>query len=122
LNVSLGAVFANLGILVILTAAKMVPKLGLVLPLARRHVPQHATFTTLLMSTGLTFGTFSSLYGLNAHIIDRTQFSPPITVVVLSAIVPTAVAQRWFSPDVAVETAADQTPGRCRSARASAPG
>lgn len=108
LNVSLGAVFANLGLLAVLTATKMVPKIGLVLPLARRHVPEHATFTTLLMSTGLTFGTISSLYGLNAGIIDRTQFSLLVTVVVLSAIVPTAIAQRWFSPDLAAETTRDE--------------
>jgi hypothetical protein len=38
-------------------------------------MPEHPTFTTLMMSTGLTFGTTSSLYGLNAHIITRTQFS-----------------------------------------------
>ena len=50
------------------------------------------------MSTGLTFGTISALYGLNAHIIDRTQFSLLIAVVVLSAIVPTAIAQRFFQP------------------------
>ena len=100
---SLGAVFANLGVLGVLFGAKMVPKIGLVLPLARRHVPEHATFTTLLMSTGLTFGTISSLYGLNAGIIDRTQFSLLVTVVVLSAIVPTAIAQRRFSPDVEAE-------------------
>jgi len=50
------------------------------------------------MSTGLTFGTISALYGLNAHIIDRTQFSLLVTVVVLSAIIPTAIAQRWFAP------------------------
>jgi hypothetical protein len=50
------------------------------------------------MSTGLTFGTISALYGLTAHIINRTQFSLLVTVVVLSAIVPTAIAQRWFSP------------------------
>jgi Kef-type K+ transport system membrane component KefB len=98
LNVSLGAVFANLGVLAVLAAAKIVPKIGLVMPLARRAVPEHAAFMTLLMSTGLTFGTISSLYGLNAHIIDRTQFSLLVTVVVLSAIVPTAIAQRWFSP------------------------
>ena len=107
LNVSLGAVFANLGLLAILFASKMLPKIGLVLPLARRHVPRHATFTTLLMSTGLTFGTISSLYGLNAGIIDRTQFSLLVTVVVLSAIVPTAIAQRRFSPDVEAEQHAD---------------
>ena len=98
MNVSLAAVFANLGVLGVLVAAKMVPKLGLVYPLARRHARANATFATLLMSTGLTFGTISALYGLTAHIIDRTQFSLLVTVVVLSAIVPTAIAQRWFSP------------------------
>ena len=76
----------------------MVPKFVGVYPLARRFASPHATFTTLLMSTGLTFGTISSLYGLNAHIIDRTQFSLLIAVVVLSAIVPTAIAQRHFTP------------------------
>jgi Kef-type K+ transport system membrane component KefB len=98
LNVSLGAVFANLGLLGLLLAAKMVPKLGLVFPFARRAEPEHGAFITLLMSTGLTFDTISSLYGLNAGIIDETQFSLLVTVVVLSAIVPTAIAQTWFSP------------------------
>jgi Kef-type K+ transport system membrane component KefB len=103
LNVSLAAVFANLGVLAVLIAAKMLPKLTLIYPLAHRHARPHAAFTTLLMSTGLTFGTISSLYGLNAHIIDRTQFSLLVTVVVLSAIVPTAIAQRWFSPPTPAE-------------------
>ena len=121
MNVSLGAVFANLGVLGVLFAAKMVPKIGLVLPLARRHVPEHATFTTLLMSTGLTFGTISSLYGLNAGIIDRTQFSLLVTVVVLSAIVPTAIAQRCFSPDVEAERATVATRTAPRTRRPSRP-
>src|SRR5256714_7308312 len=94
LNVSLGAVFANLGILALLVAAKLAPKLAFVAPLARRAAPRHAAFATLLMSTGLTFGTISSLYGLNAGIVDRTQFSLLVTVVVLSAVVPTAIAER----------------------------
>jgi Kef-type K+ transport system membrane component KefB len=110
LNVSLGAVFANLGLLAVLFGAKMVPKVGLILPLSRRYVPEHATFTTLLMSTGLTFGTIASLYGLNAGIIDRTQFSLLVTVVVLSAIIPTAIAQRWFSPNVEAEMEDDRAP------------
>ena len=46
----------------------------------------------IMMSTGLTFGTISSLYGLNAGIIDRTQFSVLVSVVILSAVVPTAIA------------------------------
>lgn len=98
LNVSLGALVASLGTLGILLAAKMVPKLALVFPLARRGDREHGVFITLLMSTGLTFGTISSLYGLNAGVIDRTQFSLLVTVVVLSALVPTVIAQKWFSP------------------------
>jgi Kef-type K+ transport system membrane component KefB len=108
LNVSLGAVAANIGLLGALLAAKMLPKIGFVLPLARRAMPRHATFATLLMSTGLTFGTISSLYGLNAGIIDRTQFSLLVTVVVLSAVVPTAIAERWFLPDAERERHEDR--------------
>jgi Kef-type K+ transport system membrane component KefB len=99
LNVSLGAVVRNLGLLGVLLLTKMVPKVAPVYPLARRAAPRHATFTTLLMSTGLTFGTIASLYGLTAGIIDETQFSLLITVVVLSAVVPTLVAERWFLPE-----------------------
>jgi Kef-type K+ transport system membrane component KefB len=108
MNVSLGAVVANLGVLAVLLAAKMVPKIAFVLPLARRAAPRHTTFATLLMSTGLTFGTISSLYGLNAGIIDRTQFSLLVTVVVLSAVVPTAIAERWFLPDAERERHEDR--------------
>ena len=107
MNVSTSALWANLGILALLFVGKMVPKLAGVFPLARRWTAPHAVFTTLLMSTGLTFGTITSLYGLSAHIIDRTQFSLLIAVVVLSAIVPTAIAQRFYSP--AVEEQRDLT-------------
>jgi Kef-type K+ transport system membrane component KefB len=107
MSVSLSALWANLGVLALLFAAKLGPKLAGVYPLARRYCAPHAAFTTLLMSTGLTFGTISSLYGLNAGIIDETQFSLLIAVVVLSAIVPTLIAQRFFQPDVAEETRRD---------------
>ena len=98
MNVSLGDVAANLSVLGLLVLAKMLPKLAGVYPLARRSTAPHAAFTTLLMSTGLTFGTITSLYGLQSGIIDQIQFSLLISVVVLSAIVPTAIAQRVFSP------------------------
>ena len=98
MNVSASALSANLGVVLLLFAGKMVPKLLGVYPLARRYTSPHAVFTTLLMSTGLTFGTITSLYGLSAGIIDRTQFSLLIAVVVASAIVPTVIAQRFYSP------------------------
>jgi Kef-type K+ transport system membrane component KefB len=108
MNVSLGAVVSNLGLLGVLLAAKIVPKIGFIYPLAHRADRRHGTFTTLLMSTGLTFGTISSLYGLNAGIIDETQFSLLVTVVVLSAVVPTAIAERWFLPDAERERRIDR--------------
>jgi Kef-type K+ transport system membrane component KefB len=107
MNVSASALWANLGILALLFVGKMVPKFGGVYPLARKYTAPHATFTTLLMSTGLTFGTITSLYGLNAGIIHRTQFSLLIAVVVLSAIVPTAIAQRFFRPQTEEKPARD---------------
>jgi len=48
--------------------------------------------------TGLTFGTITSRNGLNARMIDRTQFSLLVAAVVLSAIVLTAVARQVFQP------------------------
>jgi Kef-type K+ transport system membrane component KefB len=108
MNVALGAVAGNLGVLLILLGAKMVPKFAFVYPLAHKADRRHRTFATLVMSTGLTFGTISSLYGLNAGIIDTTQFSLLVTVVVLSAVVPTAVAERWFLPDAERERRIDR--------------
>jgi Kef-type K+ transport system membrane component KefB len=108
MNVSLGAVVTNLGLLAVLLVAKMLPKIAFIYPLARRADRRHGTFATLLMSTGLTFGTISSLYGLNAGIIDKTQFSLLVSVVVLSAVVPTAIAERWFLPDAEREQRIDR--------------
>jgi Kef-type K+ transport system membrane component KefB len=98
MNVSLAAVWANLGLLGVFLLVKVALKFVGVYPLARRYMRQHATYTTMLMSTGLTFGTISATYGLNAGIIDRAQFSVLVSVVVLTAVVPTAVAQRFFAP------------------------
>jgi Kef-type K+ transport system membrane component KefB len=55
-------------------------------------------YTTLLMSTGLTFGSISALYGLTNGIIDQQQYTILVTAVILSAVVPTMIAQKWFMP------------------------
>jgi Kef-type K+ transport system membrane component KefB len=120
MNVSLPLVVANLGLLAALLVIKLALKGVAVYPLARRYARPHATFTTLLMSTGLTFGTISATYGLSAGIITQAQFSVLVTVVVLSAVVPTAIAQRFFSPDLATElesstqTTVERPPRRTR--------
>ena len=107
MSVSLGALVTALPLLLGFFVVKIGLKFAGVMPVALRYVRPHAAYTTLLMSTGLTFGTISSLYGLNAGIIDRTQFSVLITAVIMSAIVPTAVAQRFFSPPVHALSAAE---------------
>lgn len=97
-NVSLPAVVANWPAVLLLLGVKQAAKWVGVFPLARRYVPKEAWYTTLLMSTGLTFGTIASLYGLNAGIINQAQFSVLVTVVILSAVIPTFIAQRFFQP------------------------
>jgi Kef-type K+ transport system membrane component KefB len=115
LNVSLSAVGGNLSLLAVLLVAKMAPKLAFVYPLARRADRRHAAFTALLMSTGLTFGTIASLYGLTSGIIDDTQFSLLVTVVVLSAVVPTVIAERRFLPRAERERRIDRPLAALRS-------
>ncbi len=97
LDVSLSALIANVPLLGGLFALRMVPKLS-IYPIARRVCPGHGGYATLLMSTGLTFGTIASLYGLRAKIIDQTQFSLLLAVVVLSALIPTTVAHLFLHP------------------------
>ncbi len=110
--VSLPAVVANAGWLAALLAVKLVAKFVGVYPLARRYVAQHSWYTTLLMSTGLTFGTISSLYGLNAGILNQAQFSVLMATVIGTAVIPTLIAQRFFTPGVEpapVESIASQS-------------
>jgi Kef-type K+ transport system membrane component KefB len=122
MKVSLGLVWANLGLLVVFLAAKLAAKSVAVYPVARRYVTEHATFTTLLMSTGLTFGTISATYGYAAGIINRAQFSVLVTVVVLTAVLPTAVAQRFFSPPTTpTQPAPAQAPAADRPADIGSP-
>jgi Kef-type K+ transport system membrane component KefB len=55
-------------------------------------------YTTLLMSTGLTFGTIAAMFGRNRNLIDSGQYSALVVVVIASAVVPTLIAQKWFQP------------------------
>ncbi len=92
----LAAPFAVLGLLV----AKLITKSAGVWPMARlfRYPRTEAAYTTLLMSTGLTFGSISALFGLTHGIIDQAQYSMVIAAVIGSAVVPTLVANAFFIP------------------------
>ena len=103
LNISLPLLWAILSLFACLLAVKLATKFIGVYPISRLFIPREATYTTLLMSTGLTMGTISSLFGFQAGIIDRAQFSVLVAVVVASAILPTLLAQRFFHPHHAFE-------------------
>lgn len=100
LYVSLPDLWIALGIIILLLTIKMFTKIMGVYPFSRVfHMrKKEAYYTTLLMATGLTFGTISALFGLNNHIIDQKQYTILVTVVILSAIVPTLIAQSFFQP------------------------
>src|SRR5438874_5438263 len=102
LYVSLPALWTGLLVISAFLALKMVTKIVGVFPLARLHYMKvkEASYTTLLMATGLTFGMISSLYGLQNGIIDQDQYTILVSVVILSAFVPTLIAQKFFQPTV----------------------
>jgi Kef-type K+ transport system membrane component KefB len=102
LYVSLPALWTSLLVIGVFLGLKMVTKIAGVFPLARLHYMKvkEASYTTLLMATGLTFGTISSLYGLQNAIIDQNQYTILVSVVILSAFVPTLIAQKFFQPTV----------------------
>ncbi len=99
--VSASAAIAGIGTIGALFAVKVIAKLVGVFPLARfvfRYSHVNANYLTLMMATGLTFGTISSLYGLTHHYINQAQYTALVTVVILTAVVPTAIAQTLFKP------------------------
>ena len=98
--VSLPALAAAPAAFVILLGAKMVTKIAGVYPVTRAmgSPKQEATYTTLLMSTGLTFGTISALFGLSHEIVNEAQYSALVAAVIGSAVIPTLIANAFFLP------------------------
>jgi len=86
--------------MLVLFSAKMLTKAVAVFPAVRAHRYEgnSSTYYTLMMSTGLTFGTISALFGLNHQIITQTQYSYIVGTVIASAVVPTMIANRFFLP------------------------
>jgi Kef-type K+ transport system membrane component KefB len=79
---------------------KMATKFFGILPLTQyfNFEPREGMYTTLMMSTGLTFGSISALFGLTNQIIDQVQYTILLTTVIGSALLPTLIAQIWFHP------------------------
>ncbi len=85
---------------VVLLAAKMTTKAVGVYPTTKafKAPTREALYTTMLMSTGLTFGTISALFGYSHHVIDQAQYSVIVAAVIASAVVPTLIANAFFLP------------------------
>jgi Kef-type K+ transport system membrane component KefB len=98
--VSVPALVAAPGTLVVLFLAKMVSKLAGVFPSVRifGHREGADVYYTLMMSTGLTFGTISALFGLSHGVITPAQYSYLVAAVIGSAVIPTMIANAWFMP------------------------
>lgn len=85
---------------IILFLAKSLTKFIGVFPTTKiyRYGKEEGIYTTLLMSTGLTFGTISALFGLSRGIIDQAQYSYIVATVIASAVVPTMIGNAFFLP------------------------
>lgn len=102
---SLPAVIGGLLVFTILFGGKIMFKIFGLYPVISRFKKHRKEkwYYTLLMSTGLTFGTISALYGLTNNIINTEQYSIIVGVVIASAVVPTLIANRFFLPDHLIE-------------------
>ena len=98
MSISFPFIISSIGLFVILFAIKVSSKFVGVYFLAEKYLPHGSVYTTLLMSTGLTFGTIASVFGLTAGYINQVQYSVLIGVVVATAVIPTFIAQKWFMP------------------------
>jgi glutathione-regulated potassium-efflux system ancillary protein KefC len=98
--VSIGALISAPLVFLALLGAKMITKIIGVYPAAKivKYPQLEAIYTTLLMSTGLTFGTISSLFGLTHGIITPEQYSYLVAAVIGSAVVPTVIANTFYLP------------------------
>jgi Kef-type K+ transport system membrane component KefB len=110
------ALLTGMGLIGVFLAVKMATKIVGIWPLTKvfRFERREGIYTTLMMSTGLTFGSISALFGLTNGIINQDQYTILVAAVVGSAVVPTMIAQAWFQPDVSaeeetIEEAADVT-------------
>lgn len=110
LYVSLPAVAAGAALIAAFLGVKLAAKGIGVWPTAKAFgMPvREANYTTLLMATGLTFGTISALYGLTNHIIDQAAYTILVTTVILSAVVPTLIATTFFAPRTRSELEAEE--------------
>ena len=123
LFVSLPALWAALGVIFVLLLMKLVTKFIGVWPLTKIFYmrTREANYTTLLMATGLTFGTISALFGLQNNTINQGQYSILVTVVILSAFVPTLIAQKFFQPKLKTMVAWGRLYSRKINGRSDAP-
>jgi Kef-type K+ transport system membrane component KefB len=111
--VSLPALVAAPGAFVVMLVVKVLTKIIGVYPVTQafRSPRKEGMYTTLLMSTGLTFGTISALFGLSHRLIDQAQYSALVAAVIASAVVPTLIANAWFMPRHLLPAAkADEAP------------
>jgi len=98
--VSIPALAASPVIFLLLFGGKVVSKIFGLYPAIRnfRDDKKEKWYYTLLMSTGLTFGTISALYGLTNRIITQEQYSFVVGTVIASAVIPTLIANKFFLP------------------------
>jgi glutathione-regulated potassium-efflux system ancillary protein KefC len=98
--VSIPALVAAPAAFIFFLAIKVAAKIVGVYPIAKlfSYPNKEAMYTTLLMSTGLTFGTISALFGLSHGIISQSQYSALVAAVIGSAVIPTVIANAFYLP------------------------
>jgi glutathione-regulated potassium-efflux system ancillary protein KefC len=108
--VSVPALIAAPGATIFFFITKVLTKTGGIFPVAKHFgsTTREAMYTSLIMSTGLTFGTIAALFGLKHGIIDAGQYSSLVAAVITTAVIPTIIANIYFLPTHLLPKASEQ--------------
>ncbi len=121
--VSIPSLIAGPAAFLFFLTVKIATKIAGVYPVTKLFAApdREAMYTTLLMSTGLTFGTISALFGLSHGIISQAQYSALVAAVIGSAVIPTLIANAFYLPRHLLPRFEDEEKGAVRPATLVAP-
>lgn len=98
MKVSIPLILGSIGIFILIFVIRQIAKFIGVYGISKHYLKENQTYTTLMMSTGLTFGLVAAVYGLNNGLINPSIYSILTGVLVLSAILPSFAAEKWYPP------------------------
>ncbi len=92
------ALLSSIGFILLLSSVRTLLEVATVLPVSLLTFKKDSVYVSLLMATSLTFGLVLLRLGTDRRLIDQTQFSILVIVMIIGALAPMLTAHRCFDP------------------------